>query len=676
MLPNPARHARHAFLACCLVAFACIVAPARAQSAALDPTLHAHLRDTVFEVVMRKPEADYVTYERALPMEQMPYSERTDPYISIGTAFAIGPNTYVSAAHVLEAGRITQYGEPAIRDADGKVHALDQVVKYSNEMDFIVFTLKSPVNDAVLEVNREPALNVPVYAAGNALGQGIVVRDGLLTSQTPEEVDGRWKWLRFSAAASPGNSGGPLLDAAGRVVGVVLRKSESENLNYAAPIALVLDAPPNLARFGGFVRYQLPVLDETEVERLDHPITLPLSFAGFSAATNRWSHALNESLQARLLAKHAAEVFPRGSGSARLLSQGTAGGSGLRLIQRAQDDTWQANVAGGSMSATLPRNGSVNIGHMAYSMFVRIRRPDDVEAKAFYGDSQLFMDYVLKALPIHRAVGPEQVRITSLGKALTESMHTDGYGRRWQVRTWKIAVLDTTIVSYALAVPGGYVAIMRGTPSVLEHDSNIDLKAMTDFTTVSMAGSLKRWREYLTMKALLPRNFEDIDIDFEYGRHFHYRSPRLDVSHDASLQQIADDSELTLDFAFFDDGGKVVWDVTGVSLDEGEAGEQSFAITRRIQPDPSLPDDVQAEWRKRLAGSHPYNGSVITDDGAVSVTSLYPLARVVPRTSSAATTPPRVLYELTYGNSEAAGDPATVKALVERWMDGLRVQER
>ncbi len=676
MLPTPSRHAHHAILASCLaVLLAFAIVPARAQSAALDPALHAHLRNTVFEVVMRKPEVDSVTYERALPMEQMPFSERTDPYISIGTAFAIGPNTYVSAAHVYESGRVTQFGEPAIRDAEGKVHALGEVLKYSNEMDFIVFSLRAPVGDAVLEASRDPVLNVPVYAAGNALGQGIVVRDGLLTSQTPEEIDGRWKWLRFSAAASPGNSGGPLLDAAGRVIGVVLRKSESENLNYAAPIALVLDAPPNIAQFGGYVRYQLPVLDETEVERLDHRITLPLSFARFSSTVSRWSNLLYESLQPRLLAKHADTIFPRGSGSARLLSQGMSGDA-LSLIQRAQDGTWQATPAGAAMRASLPRNGSVSIGHLAYTMFVRIRRPDDVDVKAFYGDSQLFMDYVLKALPIRRAIGPEQIRIASLGKALTEAMHADAYGRRWQVRTWKIAVLDTTIVSYALAVPGGYVAMIRGMPSVLEHDSNLDLAAMTNFTTASLSGSLKQWRDYLAMTALLPRNFENIDIDFAYGRHFRYRSSRIDVTHDASLQHIAPDSELELDFAFYEDGGNVVWDVARVSLDEGEAGAQSFAITRRIQPDSSLPDDLQAEWRKRVAGSHPYNGSVITDDGTVSVTRLFPVDRVTPRAPAPGSAVPRVLYELTYGNRATPDDVDSVKALVERWTSNLRVQER
>src|SRR5205823_2232592 len=93
-----------------------------------------------------------------------------------------------------------------------------------------------------LETNRTPNIDDPVMAVGNALGEGIVIRDGLYTSQTPEVQDGRWQWLRFSAAASPGNSGGPLLDGVGRVIGLIEAKSPNENLNYALPIANILDA--------------------------------------------------------------------------------------------------------------------------------------------------------------------------------------------------------------------------------------------------------------------------------------------------------------------------------------------------------------------------------------------------------------------------------------------------
>jgi S1-C subfamily serine protease len=108
----------------------------------------------------------------------------------------------------------------------------------------VVFTLaQSPGKDVALPLDRTPALNAVVYAVGNALGTGVVIRDGLYTSDTPEQQDGAWKWMRFSAAASPGNSGGPLLDKDGKVIGVVLMKSANENLNYALPIREVLDAP-------------------------------------------------------------------------------------------------------------------------------------------------------------------------------------------------------------------------------------------------------------------------------------------------------------------------------------------------------------------------------------------------------------------------------------------------
>ena len=116
------------------------------------------------------------------------------------------------------------------------------MLKYSNHEDFVVFTVSGAPAVTPLATNTAAALDDPVFAVGNALGEGIVIRDGLLTSLTPEAQDGRWKWLRFSAAASPGNSGGPLLDSQGRVIGLVARKSPNENLNFALPIDRVLNA--------------------------------------------------------------------------------------------------------------------------------------------------------------------------------------------------------------------------------------------------------------------------------------------------------------------------------------------------------------------------------------------------------------------------------------------------
>lgn len=50
-------------------------------------------------------------------------------------------------------------------------------------------------------------------------------RDGIYTSDTSEDRNGEWRWIRFSAVASPGNSGGPLLDKDGKVAGIRARTS-------------------------------------------------------------------------------------------------------------------------------------------------------------------------------------------------------------------------------------------------------------------------------------------------------------------------------------------------------------------------------------------------------------------------------------------------------------------
>jgi len=46
-------------------------------------------------------------------MELVPYPERRDKYRSVGIAFAIGANRYVSAGHVLALGMGSRYGPPA-----------------------------------------------------------------------------------------------------------------------------------------------------------------------------------------------------------------------------------------------------------------------------------------------------------------------------------------------------------------------------------------------------------------------------------------------------------------------------------------------------------------------------------------------------------------------------------
>jgi serine protease Do len=158
------------------------------------PAMQQQVRSATFEVVMRKPESEALSYEKPLPLELLPFTERNDKYWSAGTAFAIGPNTFVSAGHVMASGVGSRFGTPSLRDAERNVYPVDRVLKFSLHEDFMVFTVANAPAVKPLETTATCATDDPVFAVGNALGDGVVIRDGLLTSMTPEDQDGRWKW--------------------------------------------------------------------------------------------------------------------------------------------------------------------------------------------------------------------------------------------------------------------------------------------------------------------------------------------------------------------------------------------------------------------------------------------------------------------------------------------------
>ena len=59
------------------------------RSATPPPEMQKRVRAATFEVVVPKPADTGITYERPLPLELLPFSERNDHYWSLGTAFAM-----------------------------------------------------------------------------------------------------------------------------------------------------------------------------------------------------------------------------------------------------------------------------------------------------------------------------------------------------------------------------------------------------------------------------------------------------------------------------------------------------------------------------------------------------------------------------------------------------------
>jgi putative serine protease PepD len=105
-----------------------------------------------------------------------------------------------------------------------------------------IVRVRPDVDLAFIEVDRSlPALETasdavetgePVVVVGSPYGYGGTVSTGVVSAI-------RDRFVQFSAPVSPGSSGGPVLDADGRVIGVAVSKvvgPGAEGLSFAIPI--------------------------------------------------------------------------------------------------------------------------------------------------------------------------------------------------------------------------------------------------------------------------------------------------------------------------------------------------------------------------------------------------------------------------------------------------------
>jgi len=115
---------------------------AYAEKEELSSTQIKKLKNGIFEVVSLKL-TDNAVYKEEFPHDLIPFHIRKDKYHSLGTAFLIKENTFVSAAHVFNLEYQSLLSDSfAVRDTKGKLYKISNVEKYSNYRDLIQFTVE------------------------------------------------------------------------------------------------------------------------------------------------------------------------------------------------------------------------------------------------------------------------------------------------------------------------------------------------------------------------------------------------------------------------------------------------------------------------------------------------------------------------------------------------------
>ncbi len=558
-----------------------------------SPELQSHVRAATFEVVVPKPPEAGVTYEREPPYELQPFTERNDKFFPIGTAFAISPGVFVSAAHVMQAAMGGMAGPPRLRDAAGQTYAIENVLKYSLQQDFIVFS--APVKEhQALKTNTNVHIDEPVFAVGNALGEGVVIRDGLLTSLTPEDQDGRWKWLRYSAATSPGNSGGPLLNEAGEVIGVVIGKSPGENLNYALPIEHVNSAGSQVS-VSMRAPLRVPMLRDSVTAKYEASFPLPLPLAEFDQQLRKRMVEIYQSERARLLTEHAAEVFPKGK-SAALLAEVEAAYCPM-LVAQSDDRTWAVNSERHEKS-DLPDGGKVCSQVSAGTGTFRIDRGKSSDAK-FYADRRAAMDLLLKGIDLTRSFGSESVKVTSLGAPVSEATHQDRFGRRWFAATFAVPFLDVHLVALFLPTPDGYTGLLQLAPRGMRDQTLEQLRFASDYFYVSYSGTLPQWQAFLARPELRPAPLDHLKLTRDAGG-LHVRSRRIDFDLPPALLTLDDASTVQIQMSYALEAGALVWDAGAIYVNADEDSKTYVGLIRQPKPADSAGKELTDRWSEML----------------------------------------------------------------------------
>ncbi len=152
---------------------------------------------------------------------------RTD--VGQGTGFIINKEGYiVTNAHVLEGGRKIE----AITSSQQIIQA--QFIGYDIEFDIALLKIPGEYKAFDLENSDEIQIGEKVIAIGNPLGLQFSVSQGIVSAIHREGINKVKAYIQTDAALNPGNSGGPLINKQGKVIGINNFKiGNSESLGFA-----------------------------------------------------------------------------------------------------------------------------------------------------------------------------------------------------------------------------------------------------------------------------------------------------------------------------------------------------------------------------------------------------------------------------------------------------------
>lgn len=208
-----------------------------------------------------------------------------------------------------------------IQDASGaRVTLADQsvwdaqLVGVAPDQDLAVLYIpagKERLKPLAIGVSNDLLVGQKVFAIGNPFGLDQTLTTGIISALGREitAVTGHTiaDVIQTDAAINPGNSGGPLLDSAGRLIGVNTAiyspSGSSAGIGFAVPVDTVNRVVPQLIRHGRLIRPGLGIrmANDATTRRLQLPGVLIIQVNKGSAADKAGLRGTRRDAQGRLI---------------------------------------------------------------------------------------------------------------------------------------------------------------------------------------------------------------------------------------------------------------------------------------------------------------------------------------------------------------------------------------
>lgn len=155
----------------------------------------------------------------------------SDDYDSwLGSGFFVDDGMIVTNYHVIEGAN-----KIVVKTADKKEYTINTIIGYDKTLDLAILAINAKRD--ILTISQDKvAVGQEIYTLGSPFGLTGTMTKGMVSTASRDMGDGV-DYVQIDAAISHGNSGGPLVNSYGEVIGInTMYIGDGQNLNFAVSI--------------------------------------------------------------------------------------------------------------------------------------------------------------------------------------------------------------------------------------------------------------------------------------------------------------------------------------------------------------------------------------------------------------------------------------------------------